>query len=213
MAGTSPSTPFNPENLPADYQIPIIDGQKLTYESAYERFFAPNLPFIVTGLMDDWPACRDWVLPSSSAQHEDDGGGGVPNWEFLEKECEDARGGVVDCSEPIDERCPEEMAFQDIITRWREGEGKGLYIKDWHLRRFVRAKRKMKSLAQLQGEDQDRSSKAKEEEEKDFYTVPDIFSDDWMDAYYTECKKDDFAFVYFGTEGTSTPLHRDVCEF
>lgn len=211
MSGTSPSRSFNTEDLPADYQIPIVDGRTLTYEFAYECFFAPNLPFIVTGLMDEWPACHNWVLPSSSTQ--DDHAGGEPHWEFLEREYGDVRVGVVDCSEPIDERCPEETGFKDVIARWRKGEGKGLYIKDWHLRRFVQEKWKTVRPAQPQSEDQDRSNETKEGEEKEFYTVPNIFTDDWMDTYYTECKKDDFAFVYFGTEGTSTPLHRDVCEF
>ena len=43
-----------------------------------------------------------------------------------------------------------------------------------------------------------------------FYTTPDVFRDDWMNAYYSACTEDDFRFVYVGAAGTFTPLHRDV---
>ncbi|CDO69502.1 hypothetical protein BN946_scf184785.g7 [Trametes cinnabarina] len=43
-----------------------------------------------------------------------------------------------------------------------------------------------------------------------FYNTPDIFRDDWMNAYYSAHTLDDFRFVYVGAAGTFTPLHRDV---
>ena len=196
MAPDGGTAIFNEANLPPDYTIPIIDGRNLDYPTAYTRFLAPNLPFIVTGLTDSWPASTEWL--SSNGEE--------PNWQFLEQLYGDAVVGVVDCNAPKDERCPEEMAFRDVIGNWRAGGGKGLYIKDWHLRRYMREKQSHN------GGPSGSQAESSAMDEKDFYTVPRIFSDDWMARYYTECKQDDFAFVYFGTEGTGTPLHRDVCE-
>ncbi|OBZ77277.1 JmjC domain-containing protein 1 [Grifola frondosa] len=39
---------------------------------------------------------------------------------------------------------------------------------------------------------------------RSFYTTPDIFRDDWMNAYYSACTEDDFRFVYVGAAGTFT---------
>lgn len=191
--------PAADEALPADYEISTIDGDALTYATAYERFFAPNLPFIAISLTDDWPACRDWVSADA----------GEPNWDLLQKEYGQAAVGVVDCSLPEDERLPDETTFGEVVRMWKRGEGKDLYIKDWHLRRHARRRA-------CPGDTEANEAVQIGQEEKkrkiEFYTVPHIFSDDWMDSYYTDCKEDDFAFVYFGTQGTGTPLHRDVCE-
>lgn len=192
------------EELPADYEIPIVDGSTLTYDLAYARFFAPNLPFIATGLTDRWPASRDWVKA----------GLGQPDWDFLETQYGRAQVGVIDCNEEEEETCPKEMRFEEVVRQWRSGAGQGLYIKDWHLRRFLRQKACNTSSQHTQASPasfpQERSQGEAEGDE--FYTVPRIFSDDWMNSYYTARKEDDFAFVYFGTRSTSTPLHRDVCE-
>ena len=92
----------------------------------------------------------------------------------------------------------ETRTFGDVVELWERGEGQHLYVKDWHLARSV-----FQSQAQSPGPGQA------------FYTTPDIFKDDWMNAYYTSSSSSsssssDFQFVYIGTPGTFTPLHQDV---
>uniref|UniRef100_V5EWL0 JmjC domain-containing protein n=1 Tax=Kalmanozyma brasiliensis (strain GHG001) TaxID=1365824 RepID=V5EWL0_KALBG len=74
-------------------------------------------------------------------------------------------------------------AIDLILSLKQDNAVKSIYIKDWHL------------IKQLHSEVEP-------------YTVPDIFADDWMNNIYGE--KDDFRFVYAGTRGSSTLLHRDV---
>lgn len=101
----------------------------------------------------------------------------------------------MDCNAEGSDRETQEMVFGEVIQLWKEGRGKGLYIKDWHLARNV----------------QNRSSSFTKGGEETFYETPDIFKDDWMNHYYSHKTEDDFKFVYFGTAGTTTALHRDVC--
>ena len=77
----------------------------------------------------------------------------------------------------------------EVVDMCERGEGQHLYVGDWHLARTV---------LQPQGPGQR------------FYTTPDIFKDDWMNAYYTTYTTDDFQFVYIGAAGTFTPLHQGV---
>lgn len=41
--------------------IQKINGKELSYPDFAERYLAKNEPVVVTGLMDDWQACEDWV--------------------------------------------------------------------------------------------------------------------------------------------------------
>ena len=182
--GPSADTPFS---------IPVVNGQELTYAEAYRRFFEPNLPFVVTGLTNDWPACADWLTIGPAVNTRQ------PNWPLLEERFGESSVSVVDCSEAQSEdeqaRSPAEMEFKDVIAMWRNGQGEKLYIKDWHLAKEARA------------------SGTGVPDDKPFYRVPHIFQDDWMHNYYRHSTNDDFAFVYFGRKGTFTPLHRDVCTY
>jgi hypothetical protein len=42
------------------------------------------------------------------------------------------------------------------------------------------------------------------------YMVPKIFEDDWLNFYLDGCAEDDYRFVYIGSDGTRTGLHKDV---
>lgn len=42
------------------------------------------------------------------------------------------------------------------------------------------------------------------------YSTPDIFADDWLNAYVIDCESDDFRFAYLGSHLTTTGLHTDV---
>ncbi len=43
-------------------KVPRVDGRELSYRRFWEQFMQANKPVLLTGLMDSWAACRDWVL-------------------------------------------------------------------------------------------------------------------------------------------------------
>lgn len=44
-------------------KVERVDGRKLRYEDFVERYLKGNRPVVLTGLMDAWRACSDWVTP------------------------------------------------------------------------------------------------------------------------------------------------------
>lgn len=53
-------------------QIQKVNGKELSYSEFVERYMEKNHPVVLTGLMDDWRACRDWVTEN-----------GQPNLQFF----------------------------------------------------------------------------------------------------------------------------------
>lgn len=41
--------------------IDKVNGKGLSYKEFVERYMGKNQPVVLTGLMDDWKACSDWV--------------------------------------------------------------------------------------------------------------------------------------------------------
>ncbi|KAI0362125.1 Clavaminate synthase-like protein [Trametes cingulata] len=151
------------------------------YSEFLQHYLLPNKPVIVgPALVGSWPARNLWT-----------GAEGSIDWGFLKSEYGHFEVTVADCStrEFSDQR-REKMLFRNVVDLWTAGEGQSLYVKDWHLARALATS----------------TSSAHEP----FYTTPDIFRDDWMNAYYSAHTEDDFRFVYVGAAGTFTPLHRDV---
>ncbi len=116
--------------------------------------------------------------------------GNQTKWEHLKDVYGDLEVTVADCAtrEFSDQRRDQRL-FRDVVSLWEAGEGQSLYIKDWHLARTLTSKNPAHDM---------------------FYTTPEVFRDDWMNAYYSAHTEDDFRFVYVGAAGTFTPLHRDV---
>ncbi|OCH91721.1 Clavaminate synthase-like protein [Obba rivulosa] len=162
-----------------------------TYHQFLEQYLIPNRPVIIgPSLVSSWPAFRDWV-------NRDDGSIGSNssiNWDFLVREYGECEVTVADCStRDFSDQKRETKLLREVIDLWRSGQGDPLYVKDWHLARTLHGKPARPSPGQ-----------------RPFYSTPDIFRDDWMNAYYSACTADDFRFVYVGARGTFTPLHRDV---
>lgn len=38
-----------------------VNGKELSYSEFVKTYMEKNQPVVVTGLMDDWKACKDWV--------------------------------------------------------------------------------------------------------------------------------------------------------
>ncbi|XP_024970515.1 jmjC domain-containing protein 4 isoform X2 [Cynara cardunculus var. scolymus] len=180
-----------------------VNGHELSYSTFVEKYLSKNEPVVITGFMDDWRACRDWVF--------DDG---RPNLQFISSNFGDSKVQVADCgSREFTEQKRFEMSVSEFIDQWLEfsllehgnhppSKLKGktlLYLKDWH---FV-----------------------KEYPEYTAYTTPLFFLDDWLNLYLdhyhmhedpdTNQKRDDlrcsdYRFVYMGAKGTWTPFHADV---
>ncbi|KAL7606786.1 hypothetical protein Lser_V15G17263 [Lactuca serriola] len=180
-----------------------VNGNELSYSNFVEKYLSKNEPVVITGLMDDWRACKDWVF--------DDG---RPNLQFISSTFGTSKVQVADCgSREFTEQKRFDMSVSDFIAKWvdfssvehdnpsiNKLNGKTLlYLKDWH---FV-----------------------KEYPEYKAYTTPLFFHDDWLNLYLdhyhmhedpdTYQKRDDiscsdYRFVYMGAKGTWTPFHADV---
>ena len=55
-------------------QVEKVNGKELIYSEFVEKYMEKNQPVVLTGLMDDWRACRDWVTLN-----------GQPNLHFFSK--------------------------------------------------------------------------------------------------------------------------------
>ncbi|XP_021733579.1 jmjC domain-containing protein 4-like [Chenopodium quinoa] len=186
-------------------EIERVNGKELSYTDFVERYLAKNQPVVLTGLMDDWKACEDWV---------DDYG--KPNLGFFSNQFGNSQVQIADCySMEFTDQRREEMSVSEFIKYWAALNGDNsevhhivstdgcsdksfLYLKDWH---FV-----------------------KEYPEYKAYETPLFFNDDWLNLYLDQYRMhddpdyqerneiccSDYRFVYMGPKGTWTPLHADV---
>ncbi|GAC95541.1 hypothetical protein PHSY_003117 [Pseudozyma hubeiensis SY62] len=170
-----------------------------TYAEFRRQCLIPNRPCILPpALVADWDVIRSgsWATPSSDAPD-----GMTVDWEALKEQYGNHTAPVVisrvDPSLQVEED-RSDMSISsaiDLIQTFQRGgspEVKSIYIKDWHL------------IKQLN---------AQSSTQKETYTVPEIFADDWMNnlpSTGSQDTPDDFRFVYAGTSGSQTLLHRDV---
>ncbi|KIP02750.1 hypothetical protein PHLGIDRAFT_122177 [Phlebiopsis gigantea 11061_1 CR5-6] len=173
----------------------IKTSHVLSYDEFLQSYLLPNRPVVIgPSLVKGWNALEKWTRdftdsPQAAATREID-------WSHLAEAYGDEEISVSDCSK-VDSfgnlEC-ESASFSAIVEEWKQGKGQSLYVKDWHLAKSV--DRSWTDDAAVLG--------------SPFYTTPDLFNDDWMNAYYSSHTSDDFRFVYVGAAGTYTPLHRDV---
>ncbi|GAY47341.1 hypothetical protein CUMW_103860 [Citrus unshiu] len=184
-------------------QIEKLNGKELSYSEFVEKYMAKNQPVVLTGLMDDWRACKDWVTEN-----------GQPNLQFFSTHFGKSKVQVADCGiREFTDQKRVEMSLSEFVKNWLENsimensnastneanDKSVLYLKDWHF--------------------------AKEYPEYVAYRTPLIFCDDWLNMYLDHYRlhkdpesyqKDndiccsDYRFVYMGAKGSWTPLHADV---
>lgn len=46
-------------------KIEKVNAKELSYNEFVERYMEKNQPVVLTGLMDDWRACREWVTSNA----------------------------------------------------------------------------------------------------------------------------------------------------
>ncbi|KAK1302692.1 F-box protein [Acorus calamus] len=183
--------------------IERVNGKELSYGDFVNRYLKKNEPVLLTGLMEGWRSCRDWVT------HD-----GLPNLHFFSTHFGKSKVQVADCgTREFTDQKRVEMSVSEFVSHWMElssgehsngfccnvKEQRLLYLKDWH---FV-----------------------KEYPDYVAYTTPPFFTDDWLNLYLdshhmhydpqsnfeeSEINCSDYRFVYMGAKGTWTPLHADV---
>ncbi|XP_020584962.1 jmjC domain-containing protein 4 isoform X2 [Phalaenopsis equestris] len=184
-------------------KVERVDGRRLSYRDFIDRYLKKNLPVVLTGLMDGWQACTDWVTAD-----------GRPNLRFFTDHFGKSIVQVADCRKrDFTDQKRVEMSVSEYVDYWlgissidhnKIASSNGateslLYLKDWH---FV-----------------------KEYPNYVAYTTPSLFADDWLNLYLdshclhrdsditrdkNEINCADYRFVYMGVKGTWTPLHADV---
>lgn len=137
-------------------KVEKINGKELTYAEFVEKYFEKNQPVVLTGLTDDWRACKEWVS-----------GDGAPNLRFLSDhfggsrvqvtpryttslllfgkliaDCSPNFVQVADCAtREFTDQKRLEMSVSEFIEHWIDSsssdhggaDGKPLlYLKDWH---------------------------------------------------------------------------------
>lgn len=163
-------------------RVDRIHRNELSYGRFINAYMRPNRPLVVAGLIDEWPACREWTRVI-----EDNVGPNLPHLSYLfGKECvhvyEQTRVGF-GASRPI----KSETTIAEYAQWWEDHRNPGSnvyhclrYLKDW---KFQFA---------------DPTNNA--------YQCPSLFQDDWLNR----ATGNKYAFCYIGPQGTSTVLHADV---
>lgn len=156
---------------------PILYWEKApSYSQFLQQHLQTNEPCLISAdLVKSWPAFALWVdnhrrdfSPSTAASSSQ-----PINLDYLR----DRYGGeivsVARCwSRTFSDQVRQDCPLQEVIDLWKTGNGQGLYVKDWHLAKSER-----------------------QTGNPSFYETPQIFQDDWMNAFWEEEGKDDFRFV------------------
>ncbi|XP_061953939.1 arginine-specific demethylase JMJ20 isoform X2 [Populus nigra] len=88
--------------------IEKVNGKEISYNEFVERYLAKNQPVVLTGLMDDWRACKDWVFDS-----------GKPNLKFFSTHFGNSKVQVADCgTREFTDQKRVEMTVSEFIDHW-----------------------------------------------------------------------------------------------
>jgi hypothetical protein len=167
----------------------------ISYADFRKNHLLPNQPLLIgANLIEDWPCSNHWRAanppshlssrPASEMETMRSNTFSAPNLTYFRKKYGEF---IV----PVDEDgCRSEKPLREIIDIWEREDGSPendqgdkIYVKDWHL------------ALQLERESARAGSAASLDEHSTFYTIPDIFVDDWMNIYYCKHTEDDFRFV------------------
>ncbi|KZV52165.1 jmjC domain-containing protein 4-like [Dorcoceras hygrometricum] len=175
-------------------EVERVDGKRLNYAEFIKNYMARNQPVILTGLTDDWRACKEWVSAD-----------GKPNLRFLSSQFGTSKVQVAECgTKEFTDQKRVEMSVSEFIDQWERisdaADGNSLlYLKDWH---FVKEYPEYNAYST-----------------PSFFC--DDWLNLYLDKYNMhsdpnalqerdEISCSDYRFVYMGARGTWTPLHADV---
>lgn len=171
--------------------IQKVNGKELSYSEFAERFLAKNEPVVLTGLMDDWRACEDWVT------HD-----GKPNLHFFSTHFGKSKVQVAECGiREFTDQKRAEMSVSEFVNHWLEDSVSEsvLYLKDWH---FVKEYPEYVAYGTPLFFNDDWLNLYLDNYR--MHKDPDTFQES------SEICCSDYRFVYMGAKGSWTPLHADV---
>ncbi|XP_021592576.1 2-oxoglutarate and iron-dependent oxygenase JMJD4 isoform X2 [Manihot esculenta] len=171
-------------------QIEKVNGKELCYNEFAERYLAKNQPVVLTGLMDDWRACRDWKTDN-----------GYPNLQFFSTHFGKSKVQVADCgTREFTDQKRVEMTVSEFIEHWVEGSSNSLlYLKDWH---FVKEYPEYVAY---------RTPLLFCDDWLNLYLDHyRMHKDPDTNQENDDITCSDYRFVYMGAKGSWTPLHADV---
>ncbi|KAI9259329.1 hypothetical protein BY458DRAFT_517479 [Sporodiniella umbellata] len=156
------------------------------YQEFLEKHLIPNTPALFSAAFTHhWKARKEWVVPNPDTS--DSSPKSLPNFDLLLSRFGEAQVPIACCHKRhFSDQERTTMSFKQFCEFWcLNGSSSGYYLKDWH---FVKAFPK-----------------------EEAYQVPDLFQDDWLNAYWLHTSDDDdYRFSYMGEHGTFTPMHTDV---
>jgi hypothetical protein len=162
--------------------VPRISAQSLTVGEFYDRFMIPNRPVIITGVLADSKAAKDWIDAS-----------GAINAEFFSERFGETEITVHNCSRKVMGRMKtKSMTIADYMQTWnckqKQKEQSNLfYLKDWCFCATI-GDYEPYVCPEYFREDWLNSYERNNEE------------------------SNDHRFVYMGPADTFTPLHKDVLQ-
>ncbi|XP_019153066.1 PREDICTED: jmjC domain-containing protein 4 isoform X2 [Ipomoea nil] len=175
-------------------RVEKVNGKELSYVEFAEKYMGQNQPVVLTGLMDDWRACRDWVTD-----------GGKPNLQFFSTHFGTSKVQVAECGtrEFTDQRRIEMTVAEFIncaqLSESTDGVQSSFYLKDWHFVKeypeYIAYKTPLHFCDDWLNLYLDKYR---------MHNDPDIYNEG------NEISCSDYRFVYIGSKGTWTPLHADV---
>ncbi|KAL3824869.1 hypothetical protein ACJIZ3_020898 [Penstemon smallii] len=174
-------------------KVEKVNGKELSYVEFAQKYLSKNQPVILTGLTNDWRACRDWV--------SDDG---KPDLRFFSAHFGSSIVQVAECgTREFTDQKRVEMSVSEFTDRWLEDSGSDdsqlLYLKDWH---FVKEYPEYIAYSTPMFFRDDWLNLY-----LDKYRMHD---DPDTNLEKNEIICSDYRFVYMGRKGTWTPLHADV---
>ncbi|KGB76206.2 hypothetical protein CNBG_2044 [Cryptococcus deuterogattii R265] len=176
---------------------PFPTYDHLSYGDFLDNHMIPNVPFFLSSAnTSTWPATKSFRKPNTQSTAS------LPNLPALRQYSHH----VVPVANTLQPQFSEfertEKSLGEVLDLWENQEseqGRGLYVKDWHL------------MAELEGQGKGVG---------EIYSVPECLRDDWLNPPYTPSPRtkpinssastSDFRFTYVGPALTYTPLHRDV---
>ncbi|VFQ97258.1 unnamed protein product [Cuscuta campestris] len=174
-------------------QVEKVNAKVLSYAEFAEKYMNKNQPVVLTGLMDDWRSCSDWVTEA-----------GKPNLLFLSTHFGTSKVQVADCGTGVLNDKRTEMTLSEFINCAKFGESSDsdkslLYLKDWHFVKeypeYIAYKTPLHFCDDWLNLYLDNYR---------LHTEPDTYNQG------NEISCSDYRFVYMGPKGTWTPLHADV---
>lgn len=171
--------------MDSDLSIPYYHTAP-SYEEFWNKHLITNLPCVIgPSMTQDWKSRKEWIVPTNNENKEKPQF--KPDYNYLRDRFGSASGQVAKCNKRhFTDQVRVKTSFKDFADLWEADDGKEslYYLKDLHL---------MKTFP-----------------EDKFYSVPELFEDDWLNEYWNKEGNDDYKFSYMGGHTTFTPLHADV---